>query len=58
MPSVLPMARKSQANSVHLRLATIHSWSRRPVTSAATAKAKGIEHPTKPTYRLGGWMIM
>ncbi len=49
MPSVLPMPRKSQAKSVYLRQALIHSSPRRPVTSAATAKAKGIVHPTKPT---------
>ena len=30
------MPRNIHAKSVHLRLATIHSWSRRPVTSAAT----------------------
>ena len=48
MPSVLPMPRNIQAKSVHLRLATIHSWSRRPVTMAATANANGTEQPTKP----------
>jgi hypothetical protein len=48
MPSVLPMPRNIHAKSVHLRQATIHSWSSRPVTSAATANAKGTEQPTKP----------
>ena len=35
------MPRNIHAKSVHLRLATIHSWSSRPVTSAATANANG-----------------
>jgi hypothetical protein len=26
--------------------------------SAAMAKAKGTAQPTKPVYRLGGWMII
>ena len=48
MPSVLPIARNSSAKSVNLRQAVIHSVSSRPVTSADTANANGIEQPTKP----------
>ncbi len=42
------MVSKTQAASIHLRTATIHSLSRRPVTRAATAKAKGTVQVTKP----------
>jgi hypothetical protein len=52
------MLRNIQAKSIHLRTAAIHSLSRRPVTRAAIANAKGTAQPTKPMYRLGGWMIM
>ncbi len=52
------MERKRNENSIHLREATIHSLSSRPVASAATAKAKGTAALVKPMYRLGGWMIM
>ena len=46
-PSV-PIERKSHEKSIHLREATIHSLSRRPVASAATAKAKGTADEVKP----------
>mgnify|MGYP000927592783 CR=1 FL=1 len=46
------------AASIHLRTATIHSLSRRPVTSAATAKAKGTAQVTKPAYSAGGCTII
>lgn len=58
MPSVLPMERNKNEKIIHLRVATIHSLSSLPVTSAATAKANGTAALVKPMYRLGGWMIM
>ena len=48
MPSVLPMERNRNEKSIHLRMATIHSLSSRPVASAATAKAKGTAELVKP----------
>ena len=48
MPSTLPIDRNRNANSIHLRTATIHSLSSRPVASAAIANANGTEQPTKP----------
>jgi hypothetical protein len=42
MPSVMPIERKSQESSVHLRIAWIHPVSSRRESSAATAKANGI----------------
>ena len=48
MPRALPIDRKSQESSIHLRVATIHSVPRRPVTRAPTAKAKGIAALVKP----------
>jgi hypothetical protein len=48
MPRALPMERNIHANSIQLRTPATHSLSRRPVTSAATAKEKGTEHPTNP----------
>jgi hypothetical protein len=58
MPSAFPIDRNSHENSIHLRTATIHSLSSRPVTIAATANANGIAALVNPMYRLGGWMIM
>jgi hypothetical protein len=43
------MARNIHEKRVNLRLATIHSVSRRPVARPAIANANGIVHPTKPT---------
>src|SRR5262245_19643500 len=48
MPRQLPMERKSQEKSIHLRVATIHSLSSRPVTSAAIAKEKGTAELVNP----------
>ncbi len=42
------MERNSQEKSIHLRVATIHSLSRRPVASAAIANANGTAALVKP----------
>ena len=42
MPSVMPIERKSQETSVHLRIAWIQPVSSRRVSSAAIAKANGM----------------
>ena len=42
MPRVIPIERKSQLTSVHLRMAWIQPVSRLRVSSAAMAKAKGM----------------
>ena len=48
MPSTFPIERKRNEKSIHLREATIHSLSSRPVASAAIAKAKGTAELVKP----------
>ena len=42
------MVRNVQANSVQRRVSPCQSSSTRPVTSDATAKAKGTVKPTRP----------
>jgi hypothetical protein len=43
------MERNIHAKSTQRRTASTHSSPSRPVMRAATAKAKGTAHPTKPT---------
>jgi hypothetical protein len=42
----MPMVKNIQAISVHRRVSTSQPSPRRPVTSAATAKANGTVKPT------------
>src|SRR3954469_16467812 len=46
IPSTMPTVLKNHANSAHRRTAASHSASRRRVSNAAIANAKGIDVPT------------
>ena len=54
----MPKVKKPQAATVQRLVDASHPSPRRPVASAATAKAKGTVNPTYPRYRIGGWNAM
>jgi hypothetical protein len=52
------LVRKNQASSVHRRVVVIQRVSRRPLSSAEMAKAKGTVNAVKPRYSVGGWIVI